>query len=305
MSYDIICIGHLTKDRIVTPKTERYMYGGTSLYFSYGISRLLDGRLNYRLVTSLAQEDMEAVEQMRAEGIEVQVIQSRHTVFFENIYGEDTDNRRQRVREKADPFCAADLGDMTARYVVLGSLLPDDFSIDLIGQLSAQGCTLVLDAQGYLRQMAEDGEVAATDWQEKREVLKYIDILKVNEHEAFVLSGKKNVREAALQLARWGVKEVLLTMGSAGSIILSHGRLHVIPAYTPKQVTDATGCGDTFVMGYVYQRALGADIDSAGRFAAAASAIKLESFGPLRRTKEEIEEFMKQTNPEANSTSLC
>ena len=34
---DICCIGHITLDKIITPKQTIYMPGGTSYYFSHGI----------------------------------------------------------------------------------------------------------------------------------------------------------------------------------------------------------------------------------------------------------------------------
>lgn len=37
---DICCIGHITKDKIVTPNRTVYMAGGTSFYFSYAINQL-------------------------------------------------------------------------------------------------------------------------------------------------------------------------------------------------------------------------------------------------------------------------
>ena len=46
---DICCIGHITLDKIVTPKQTTYMPGGTSYYFSHGIRRLKDFK-NYKLV---------------------------------------------------------------------------------------------------------------------------------------------------------------------------------------------------------------------------------------------------------------
>lgn len=93
---DICCIGHITLDKIVTPKQTAYMPGGTSYYFSHGISHLKDTK-HYKLVTALAPTEFKAVEDIRAKGIEVKVIPSRHTVYFENIYGENQDNRTQRV----------------------------------------------------------------------------------------------------------------------------------------------------------------------------------------------------------------
>ena len=70
---DICCIGHITLDKIVTPTQEVYMPGGTSYYFSYGINSLFqseaasgcDTHLTYKLVTSLAESEMNAVSTMR------------------------------------------------------------------------------------------------------------------------------------------------------------------------------------------------------------------------------------------------
>ena len=284
-SQDIICIGHITKDKIVTPKAEIYMPGGSSFYFSYGINHLNNKNLSYRLLTSLAQEDMQAVHDMRAAGIQVDVVPSRHTVYFENIYEADQNVRHQRVRAKADPFTIESVKDVKARYIVLGSLLADDFPLEVIQYLSTRG-TLVVDAQGYLREVRGE-KVYAIDWKEKREALKYIDILKVNEYEAEVLTGTAYLHKAAETLASWGVKEVLLTQGSFGSTLLADGQFYDIPAYEPLNVVDATGCGDTFVMGYVYKRAQGASVDEAGHFAAAVSTLKLEASGPFCGTEQQ------------------
>ena len=75
-----------------------------------------------------------------------------------------------------------------------------------------------VDAIGYLREVRGEN-VYPVDWNEKEEALKHIHILKVNEHEAKVLTGLSDYQAAALQLSKWGVKEVLLTLGSEGSLI--------------------------------------------------------------------------------------
>ena len=285
MNPDIICIGHITHDRIVTPDRDVHMPGGTSFYFSYGLRHLMGERkdINYRLITSLAEKDMKSVEDMRREGIEVEVIPSCETVYFENIYGANQNNRRQRVRAKADPFTREKLGDISARYIVLGTLLADDFDLNALRYLSERG-TLVVDAQGYLREVRGE-EVHAIDWKEKREALRYVDILKVNEYEIEVLTGVTDQHRACELLAEWGVKEVLLTLGSYGSVVYADGRFYDIPAYDPLNVVDATGCGDTYVMAYVYRRLLGDDPGQAGRFASAVASIKLEASGPFCGTE--------------------
>ena len=283
---DICCIGHITHDRVITPHSDVHMPGGTSFYFTHGISHLLQGNVSYKLITSLAEEDMQAVRDIEALGISTEVIPSKHTVYFENIYGEDVNNRRQRGLAKADPFTVESLQGVEARYIVLGTLLADDFSLDVIRHLSARG-TLVVDAQGYLREV-RDQKVYPVDWPDKLEALKYVDILKVNEHEVSVLTGEKDLYEGARRLAEWGVREVLLTLGSFGSIIYADGKFYDIPAYEPVELVDATGCGDTYVMGYLFQRCQGASVSAAAHFAAAVSTLKLEHAGPFCGTFEEV-----------------
>lgn len=269
------------------------MPGGTSYYFSHGIRHLKDTR-NYKLITALAPSEYKAVEDLRAKGIQVEVLPSRKTVYFENIYGENQDDRKQRVLAKADPFTVEELKDEEAKFFHLGSLLSDDFSLDVVKLLSGKG-KLAVDAQGYLREVRGE-QVYPTDWKDKREALKYIDILKVNEHEAEVLTGFKDFKLAALQLAEWGVKEVLLTLGSLGSIIYAESTFYKIPAYPAKNVVDATGCGDTYSMGYLYMRNKGASYEEAGCFAAALSTIKLEKSGPFSGTEEQVWDIIRNSD---------
>ena len=269
------------------------MPGGTSYYFSHGIRHLKDTR-NYKLITALAPSEYKAVEDLRAKGIQVEVLPSRKTVYFENIYGENQDDRKQRVLAKADPFTVEELKDEEAKFFHLGSLLSDDFSLDVVKLLSGKG-KLAVDAQGYLREVRGE-QVYPTDWKDKREALKYIDILKVNEHEAEVLTGFKDFKQAALQLAEWGVKEVLLTLGSLGSIIYAESTFYKIPAYPAKNVVDATGCGDTYSMGYLYMRNKGASYEEAGCFAAALSTIKLEKSGPFSGTEEQVWDIIRNSD---------
>ena len=281
---DICCIGHITLDKIITPQHISYMPGGTAYYFSRGMASL-HALTGYKLITALGSKEYPVVDELRKAGIDIDVLPSRHTVYFENRYGENSDNRTQRVLAKADPFTIDALHKENAHFFHLGSLLADDFPPEVIKYLSGKAI-LSVDAQGYLREVKGD-KVSPIDWPEKQEILKYIDILKVNEHEATVLTGYTNPQQAAEQLSAWGVKEVLLTLGSLGSIILADGFCYKIPAYPPLQTIDATGCGDTYVMGYLYMRNKGVSYPNAGCFAAALSTVKLEKSGPLAATAEE------------------
>lgn len=290
---DICCIGHITLDKIITPKQTIYMPGGTSYYFSHGISHLNDWK-NYKLVTSLAPSEYSSVDELTGKGLNVEIIPSKKTVYFENSYGVNQNNRTQRVLAKADPFTVEKIQHIEAKIFHLGSLLSDDFSLDVIKYLSKKGI-LSVDAQGYLREVRGEN-VYPIDWCEKKEALKYVHILKVNEHEAKVLTGLDDYQAAARQLAEWGVKEVLLTLGSEGSIIYAENSFYYIPAYPPKEVVDATGCGDTYMLGYLYMRNKGVSYEEAGCFAAALSTVKLEKSGPFSGTEEDAWKIIKDSN---------
>ena len=290
---DICCIGHITSDKIITPKQTIYMPGGTSYYFSHGISHLNDWK-NYKLVTSLAPSEYSSVDELTGKGLNVEIIPSKKTVYFENSYGINQNNRTQRVLAKADPFTVEKIQHIEAKIFHLGSLLSDDFSLDVIKYLSKKGI-LSVDAQGYLREVRGEN-VYPIDWCEKKEALKYVHILKVNEHEAKVLTGLDDYQAAARQLAEWGVKEVLLTLGSEGSIIYAENSFYYIPAYPPKEVVDATGCGDTYMLGYLYMRNKGVSYEEAGCFAAALSTVKLEKSGPFSGTEEDAWKIIKDSN---------
>lgn len=290
---DICCIGHITLDKIITPKQTIYMPGGTSYYFSHGISHLNDWK-NYKLVTSLAPSEYSSVDELTGKGLNVEIIPSKKTVYFENSYGINQNNRTQRVLAKADPFTVEKIQHIEAKIFHLGSLLSDDFSLDVIKYLSKKGI-LSVDAQGYLREVRGEN-VYPIDWCEKKEALKYVHILKVNEHEAKVLTGLDDYQAAARQLAEWGVKEVLLTLGSEGSIIYAENSFYYIPAYPPKEVVDATGCGDTYMLGYLYMRNKGVSYEEAGCFAAALSTVKLEKSGPFSGTEEDAWKIIKDNS---------
>ena len=290
---EICCLGHITLDKIVTPKSVTYLPGGTAYYFAHGISHL-DNYKNFELITSLAESEMKAVEDIRARGIKVKVIPSKHTVYFENSYGINQDNRTQRVLAKADPFRVEDLQDVESRIFHLGSLLSDDFSLDVIKYLSGKGI-LSVDVQGYLREVRGE-KVYAVDWPAKLEAMKYIDILKTNEYEMDVLTGYSDPIEAAKQLGKWGIKEVLVTLGSLGSIIYVNNHIYKIPAYPPQKIVDATGCGDTYAAGYLYMRNKGASYEEAGCFAAAMSTLNQENSGPFQGTEQEVWTLIRESS---------
>jgi sugar/nucleoside kinase (ribokinase family) len=268
---------------VINAKGEKHMAGGTSFYFSNAI-RNMD--VHYGLVTAVAEKEMPFVWDLRAKGIEVNVFPTAHTVYFENIYSQNLNHRTQRVLQTADAFTVEQLMQTDAAIFHLGPLLANDIPLDLIKALAKKG-RVSLDVQGYLRKV-QHNNVVAIDWKDKKEALQYVDILKANEAEVEVLTGYKDVRKAAAVLSDWGVKEVVITLGSLGSVIYADSIFYEIPAYLPVVVNDATGCGDTYMAGYLFQRVIGRSLQEAGEFGAAMASLKIESSGPFTGTRAQV-----------------
>lgn len=288
---DICCIGHITKDKIVTPTRTVYMAGGTSFYFAYAINQL-PRRISFSLITAMDPTEDEPVRKMQEAGIDVALTPSRNTVFFENkYYGENQNERTQRVLAKADPFNIQQLEHVEAKVFHLGSLLSDDFSPEVVAYLATKG-RISIDVQGYLREVRGE-KVYPVDWKDKLAVLRNTYYLKVNETEMETITGLTEPHEAAKLLHEWGVEEVIITLGSEGSLVFVDDKFYEIPAYPPHEVVDATGCGDTYSAGYLYKRLQGADPTESGKFAAAMCTIKLEHNGPFNRSIEEVNHIIR------------
>lgn len=289
--YDLTCLGHLTHDKIVTPGNTVHMAGGTSFYFSHAVKHF---PIKYQLITALSADDQVFATSLSKEGIDIIVLPSAHTVYFENSYAENSDERSQRVLFEADPFQIKDLEHIAAKHIHLGPLLANDMSTELIRMLSKKA-QLSLDVQGFLRYV-HNQQVHPIDWVDKATVLPLITILKASESEAFTLTGEEKLDHAAKKLFDMGVKEVVITMGSKGSLIYDGNNFINVPAYKPVAVIDATGCGDTYMAGYLYQRLNGSDKFYAGAFGAAMATIKIAASGPFNDTEAAIEKIIKANN---------
>ncbi|MFQ5961438.1 MAG: PfkB family carbohydrate kinase [Candidatus Methylomirabilales bacterium] len=285
--FDVCVIGHVTKDVIRThDHVAREMPGGTAYYTSMALKGL---GLDVAVVTKVAREDQtHLLNALKNAGIAVFCQESNQTTTFENIYlGENFDVRIQRVTAIASPFSPHDMPHIAAAIFHVGPLTDHDISLELLQHLARRDNRISLDVQGLVRRI-KDGEVTERDWQEKETGLGEIDILKADENEARILSGENDVEKGATTIAGFGPQEIIITCGSRGSLILAEGGFHRIPPVPARTVVDPTGCGDTYMAGYMYQRLKSRDIDTAGKFGALVATANLERFGAFSGSEEEL-----------------
>lgn len=130
-------------------------------------------------------------------------------------------------------------------------------------------------------------------------VLQLVDVLTPNETEAKVLAGMSpeqaiGPEEVARKLIRDGVKQVVMTLGEKGALIVSASSATHVPAITVSAV-DTTGAGDAFNAGLAVALASGADLEAAVRFAAITGGLAVTKEGviPSLPKIEDVVQFMR------------
>ncbi|MGH9537410.1 MAG: ribokinase [Terriglobales bacterium] len=116
-------------------------------------------------------------------------------------------------------------------------------------------------------------------------VLQLIDVLTPNETEARVLAGCApdaviEPTEVARSLIQKGVKQVVMTLGERGALIVTASSSTHVPAVRMAAV-DTTGAGDAFNAGLAVALASGVDLESAVRFAVVAGGLSVTREGVI------------------------
>jgi ribokinase len=132
-----------------------------------------------------------------------------------------------------------------------------------------------------------------------QDLLCNVDIITPNETETEILTGISPDSEVELALAvkeyyKYGIKNVVITMGSRGAIVTYGNNIVPIEARKVKAV-DTTSAGDTYVGAIAVKLDAGVDIVTACKFASVASSITVTRAGAAQSipTLDEVEEIMK------------
>ena len=132
-----------------------------------------------------------------------------------------------------------------------------------------------------------------------QDLLCNVDIITPNETETEILTGISPDSEVELTLAvkeyyKYGIKNVVITMGSRGAIVTYGNNIVPIEARKVKAV-DTTSAGDTYVGAIAVKLDAGVDIVTACKFASVASSITVTRAGAAQSipTLDEVEEIMK------------
>ena len=287
--YDLMILGPATHDVNIDCTGEESRIVGGAVTFCTPAAAAAGARV-FAAVKAAPEDGDVARAFLLPEG-DLAILPSRHTTEMRNRYfTPDREKREAACPVQSDPVLPEELPPVSRKMTHLAGLLYGDFPDALLEALKGQG-SLTADIQGFLRRR-ENGSLVFHDWEEKRKYLPYFDILKTDAAEAEILTGLSDRAAAARQLIAWGVPEVLISYNTE-MLAYDGKKMRVCPVRS-RNLSGRTGRGDTVFGSYIAMRVLGADVDGALRYATACVSLKMETPGPFRGTRDDVEAYLKE-----------
>jgi sugar/nucleoside kinase (ribokinase family) len=302
----LLVVGSLAIDTVEAPggRAEEVV-GGAALYFSLAASFFTTVRM---VGVVGADFPRPVLDDLRRRGVDLDGVeeQSGPTFRWSGRYHEDVNVRDTLhldlgVFANFRPTLPERYRD--SRYVFLAN-------IDPVLQAS------VLD---QLRAPAVVGCDTMNHWiVESRPALERllgrVDLLVINDEEARLLSGERNIVRSAAHILRMGPRGVLIKRGEYGIIQFGGQSVFAVPAFPLEEVTDPTGAGDCFAGGFMGELARSGDSSPAGlrraiAYGSVMGSFVVEDFGPrrlLQLSRDDVErryrQFVSLTDIEGNGS---
>lgn len=300
----VLAVGSLAFDSIKSPAGQvEKILGGSANYFSLAASFFT--RVN---VVSVVGQDFpkKHLEIFRERGIDTQGIEIARGETFHWVGEYDTNYNEAKtlstclnVFEHFNPQIPD--AYQNSRYLFLGNTDPDI-------------------QRAVYKQIKEPTLVAADSMNfwitgKKSSLLKtleLVDLLTINEGEAYLLSEEENILTAAKKILTFGPKALVVKRGEYGALLFSKHGIFSAPGLPLSTVKDPTGAGDSFaggMIGYIAQEDAGKDIfddqsilRKAVIFGSVMASFAVEDFGlsnllkiTAKQADDRYQEFLKMT----------
>ena len=243
----LLVTGSIGIDTVETPTGKRDdVIGGSAIYFSYAASFFTPVRLVGAVGEDCPRSYFSVFEGRPVDISGLEVRKGSKTFRWHGSYLKDMNEAvtvevdlnvlAERAPKIPAPF-------LDSQYVFLANTHPA-LQQQMLGCLSAPKL-VVADTMNLWIQ---------TERAELCKLLGKIHGLVLNDGEARLLTGQKNLIAAARDVLKMGPKFVVIKKGEHGCLMCSERDTFVLPAYPADKVIDPTGAGDSFaggMMGYL------------------------------------------------------
>ena len=240
-------MGSVAYDNVITPELRGdRILGGSAAYASLATSYYTA----CRLVGVVGNDfDPAFIDRFKARGICLEGLQQDtegKTFSWTGEYSADGNTRETldlqlNVFESFQPKLPE--AYRQSPYVLLGNIRPD-LQHAVCDQLQGKAF-IVADTIDFWIETQKSDFI---------DLLKRIDCLVINDGEAALLTGEKNIIKAGKSLLEMGVPTAIIKKGEHGAYLFHAQGLFALPAYPVVEFKDPTGAGDSFagaLIGYL------------------------------------------------------
>jgi len=239
----LLVIGTLAYDTIETQAEKRVdVLGGSAMFFSVAAAAFRPVQLVAVVGKDFRPADLEMLKKRGIDTSGVEHAEGR-TFRWSGRYEADWNTRHTietqlNVFEKFDPKIPAAM--RLSKYLFLANASPV-VQAKALDQVEHPAFT-VLDTMNLWIEIMRPELMA---------LLRRVDGVVLNDEEARMLTGERNLIKAASLVLGMGPRYVILKKGEHGAFLMGNDVHFSLPAYPVKKVVDPTGAGDTFAGGFM------------------------------------------------------
>ena len=273
----LLVTGSIGIDTVETPTGGVHdALGGSSVYFAYAASFFTPVRLVGVVGDDCPEGFLKPLEdnpRIDLTGLEVRAGSKTfrwHGRYFDDVNERETVSVQLNVLDEAGAKIPAAFRD--SRYIFLANTHPRR-QLEMLDQLSRPKLVVADTMDIWIKSEREALEA----------LFAKIDGLVLNDSEARLLTGKRNLIAAGLEIARSVRHYVVIKKGEHGGILFAEGRPYPFLGYPVAEVVDPTGAGDTFAGAMMGCLAAAESLDvpalrRAIAYGAVTASIELEDF---------------------------
>lgn len=239
----LVVVGSVAYDGVATPagRVDR-MLGGACTYISLAASYFTRVAIVAVVGDDFAEEDAQL---LASRGIDLEGLQHApgRTFFWAGVYSEDMNDRETLATELnvfADFRPELPVSYRGKPYLMLGNIQPSlqrSVREQMNGARLAGGDTMNFWIEGHRDELLR----TIAGW----------DFLLINDSEARLLSGERNLRRAAAAIRALGPGILVIKRGEYGATLFHDGGAFSLPGYLLETLKDPTGAGDCFAGGFI------------------------------------------------------
>lgn len=283
----LLVTGTIGIDTVETPQQRvDDVLGGSAVYFAFAASLLHPVRLVGVVGEDFPQAFRDLLEGQPIDTAGLEIREGAKTFRWHGKYLDDM-NERESLRTDLNvvgekpPIIPQSFHD--SDYVFLANTHPG-VQQEFIRQLKSPKLVVCDTMDLWINEFRED----------LVKTLGLVHGVVLNDGEARMLTGRKDLIHAGLEVLKFGPRFVVIKKGEHGAMLVTSDDQVVIPAYPTSKVLDPTGAGDSFAAGMMGHLAAVDQVDTpalktAMAYGACVASITIEGFSldALRKANRE------------------